>query len=308
MKRLWAVCFFVLALLLPCGVRAQQEKTVILLDPGHGGHDSGANAMSGERILAEKDCNLAIALAVKERLEATGRATVYLTRDTDVFLPLRARTDLLADCGAQLFCSIHCNSGAPDAFGCEVLVPYGAPYHAEAAARGQEIGADVARELGKAGLRVRRDQGLYKRSTDLNTYPDGSAADYYGVLYQSTLRNVPSLLVETCFLSNAGDRETFLATREGIHRLADAIAAGLAEALPAQSAPAAQRQSAEEPAALSVGDGTLTRLPRTTQSPVEIPVFLLLLLTCVLIISVLHRDSAGRGKNGPALRMQHKHH
>ena len=101
----------------------------------------------------EKDCNLLVALAVKERLEATGRAVVYMTRSDDTYVSLKARTDMLPDCGAQLFCSIHCNSGAPDAFGAEVLVPYGAAYHVEAAQRGQEIGRTVAQELGKIGLR-----------------------------------------------------------------------------------------------------------------------------------------------------------
>lgn len=213
---------------LPCiHVSAKQEKLVILLDPGHGGSDAGASASSGGEILLEKDCNLFVAMAVKERLEATGRAVVYMTRNDDTYVSLKARTDMLPDCGAQLFCSIHCNSGAPDAFGTEVLVPYGAAYNAETAQRGQEIGRTVAQELGKLGLRVRRGDGLYRRSTELSSYPDGSDADYYGVLYQSTLQNIPSLLVETCFISNVSDRETYLSTEEGRNALAGAIASAL---------------------------------------------------------------------------------
>lgn len=111
------VLFFCVFMAFSCiQVSAEQEKLVILLDPGHGGSDAGASASSGGEILLEKDCNLLVALAVKERLEATGRAVVYMTRSDDTYVSLKARTDMLPDCGAQLFCSIHCNSGAPGCF------------------------------------------------------------------------------------------------------------------------------------------------------------------------------------------------
>lgn len=279
---------------LPCiHVSAKQEKLVILLDPGHGGSDAGASASSGGEILLEKDCNLFVAMAVKERLEATGRAVVYMTRNDDTYVSLKARTDMLPDCGAQLFCSIHCNSGAPDAFGTEVLVPYGAAYNVETAQRGQEIGRTVAQELGKLGLRVRRGDGLYRRSTELSSYPDGSDADYYGVLYQSTLQNIPSLLVETCFISNASDRETYLSTEEGRNALAGAIASALEQYLPEAQASA---PLPNKPAVDSERQQTEISLSPAVEemawSPVEALVLLVLLLSVVAAMHAMHKNAS----------------
>ena len=295
MKKIIVLLFCVFIAFSCIQVSAEQEKLVILLDPGHGGSDAGASASSGGEMLLEKDCNLLVALAVKERLEATGRAVVYMTRSDDTYVSLKARTDMLPDCGAQMFCSIHCNSGASDAFGTEVLVPYGAAYHAEAAQRGQEIGRTVAQELGKIGLRVRRGDGLYRRSTELSSYPDGSDADYYGVLYQSTLQNIPSLLIETCFISNASDREMYLSTEEGRNMLAGAIASALEQYLPAAqaSAPAPlpnrpvvgnEKQQAE----ISLSPA----VEAAAWSPVETLVLLVLLLSVVAAMHAMHKKAS----------------
>jgi len=82
-------------------------KKVLVLDPGHGGHDSGA---VGKRGLREKDVVLDIALKVREILSREGNIEVILTRDKDVFIPLPERSLVALQHNADLFVSIHANA------------------------------------------------------------------------------------------------------------------------------------------------------------------------------------------------------
>jgi N-acetylmuramoyl-L-alanine amidase len=82
-------------------------KKVIVIDPGHGGHDPGASGAQG----FEKDVNLAAALALKERLERSPRYQVVLTRNDDTYVPLQDRVRIAQRAGADLFISLHSDSG-----------------------------------------------------------------------------------------------------------------------------------------------------------------------------------------------------
>jgi N-acetylmuramoyl-L-alanine amidase len=82
-------------------------KKVIVIDPGHGGHDPGALGAQGY----EKDVNLAAALALKARLERSPRYKVVLTRDDDTYVPLDQRVRIAQGSGADLFISLHSDSG-----------------------------------------------------------------------------------------------------------------------------------------------------------------------------------------------------
>jgi len=82
-------------------------KKVIVIDAGHGGHDPGAKGQQGY----EKDINLAAARALKARLERTGRYRVVLTRESDVYVPLESRVRIAQRAGADLFLSLHSDSG-----------------------------------------------------------------------------------------------------------------------------------------------------------------------------------------------------
>lgn len=83
---------------------ASASRRVIILDAGHGGHDPGA---IGAGKVHEKNITLAMAKALKKELEDTGRYKVYLTRDTDIFIPLRQRVAIARAKGAELFISLH---------------------------------------------------------------------------------------------------------------------------------------------------------------------------------------------------------
>ncbi len=93
----------------PAHVMLAPLKKVIVIDPGHGGHDPGALGAKGY----EKDVNLSAALALKERLEHSSRYRVVLTRSDDTYVPLADRVRIAQRAGADLFISLHSDSG-PD--------------------------------------------------------------------------------------------------------------------------------------------------------------------------------------------------
>ncbi|ALK08899.1 N-acetylmuramoyl-L-alanine amidase [Blastochloris viridis] len=87
---------------------AKGQLPVVVIDPGHGGIDSGAAARgSGE---TEKTIVLDVALMLRERLEAGGRVRVVMTRTEDVFVPLGERVRIARRSEAVLFLSIHADS------------------------------------------------------------------------------------------------------------------------------------------------------------------------------------------------------
>jgi N-acetylmuramoyl-L-alanine amidase len=79
----------------------------IVIDPGHGGHDSGAKGKSG---VVESELVLDIALRVEKLLQNVGGVEVILTRRTDDFVELPERTAIANREGADLFLSIHANA------------------------------------------------------------------------------------------------------------------------------------------------------------------------------------------------------
>lgn len=85
----------------------QETKKIIVIDAGHGGHDPGAIGYSG---VHEKNITLAMAKELKRQLDRKGKYKVYLTRSTDVFIPLRKRVDIARKHKADLFMSVHADS------------------------------------------------------------------------------------------------------------------------------------------------------------------------------------------------------
>ncbi len=88
---------------------AQQKadgRAVVVIDPGHGGIDNGTQS-SGE---SEKNLVLAFGLALRDRLEKTGKYRVVMTRDDDTFVPLNDRVKVARGLKAALFVSIHADA------------------------------------------------------------------------------------------------------------------------------------------------------------------------------------------------------
>jgi len=83
----------------------------VVIDPGHGGGDTGA---VGRRGIMEKDVNLAVARELKQYLERSGELDVVLTRQRDEAMDLDARAEAANAAGGDLFISLHCNSWFDD--------------------------------------------------------------------------------------------------------------------------------------------------------------------------------------------------
>ncbi len=82
-------------------------KKIVVIDAGHGGKDPGAHGAFS----LEKDCNLGEAKALRDALEKTGRYKVIMPRDTDSFVDLPARVRIARTANADLFISLHSDSG-----------------------------------------------------------------------------------------------------------------------------------------------------------------------------------------------------
>jgi len=85
----------------------RRHRVRVMIDPGHGGKDSGAVGPTG---LREKDVVLAIGRMVREKLSRTGEYDVRMTRDTDAFIPLEERTAMANKARSDVFVSLHINA------------------------------------------------------------------------------------------------------------------------------------------------------------------------------------------------------
>jgi N-acetylmuramoyl-L-alanine amidase len=95
-------------------------RPLVVLDPGHGGIDTGTKASTGE---CEKDIVLDFAQRLRTRIEKTGKYRVLMTRTDDTFVQLADRVHIARDAGAALFVSIHADSlphGEGDAQGATI--------------------------------------------------------------------------------------------------------------------------------------------------------------------------------------------
>ncbi|WP_026380077.1 N-acetylmuramoyl-L-alanine amidase [Afifella pfennigii] len=86
-------------------------KPVVVIDPGHGGIDSGARSSDG---LFEKDITLRFSKALAEALAKSGKTRPVLTREEDIFLSLRERVEFARARGAALFISVHADTVPQD--------------------------------------------------------------------------------------------------------------------------------------------------------------------------------------------------
>ena len=161
----------------------------IAIDAGHGGSDAGATGIDGSGFPNEEDFTLDIALRVKELL-AYANATVILTRQTDTDVALQERCDIANNANADIFVSIHMNSATESAKGTETF--YYANSDTDYSVEGKRLAENV-----QAGIVSR-----------LGTYDRGTKGDYpyFGYhLYVLAHTNMPAILTEVCFISNASD-------------------------------------------------------------------------------------------------------
>jgi N-acetylmuramoyl-L-alanine amidase len=227
----------------PSASRRPARPRLVMLDPGHGGADPGAVGTHGTQ---EKDVTLDIAHEVARRLADHHGVTARLTRSDDRFLALDDRVALTRKVGADLFVSIHADS-APNAdargLSAYTLSSKASDGFASRLAH-QENQADRFGGLNPKGnrkvvqdilldltARHTRNASLFARKTlvrglakDLRLLENPMRSANFAVLKAP---DVPSLLVETGFLSNPQD-EDILRNPEARHRVARALAREIA--------------------------------------------------------------------------------
>ena len=139
------------------------------------------------------------------------------------------RTEYAGEVGADLFVSLHNNSG--DDSGYEIYYPNN-HYVSEFNDIGYAVSEHIAGYLSEMGI---YRNGLYTRDSDgeedddTNWYPDGSCADYYSVIRNSKYNGVPGIIVEHAYLSDAGDTHVFLSNDNMLVRMGQADASGIAD-------------------------------------------------------------------------------
>lgn len=204
-------------------------KPVIVIDPGHGGDDTGAQRNGA----VEKNVVLAFSLMLREKLGATGRYKVLMTRETDTFVELHARREFAEKNLAALFVAVHADYAQSKARGATIYsLRESVASSLQRSAKGEVSGnvlsdkelaavkkvdgdvgtiKEILADLARREVDVTRDRtGVFVKSvieymggsTNLKDNPDRSAAF---VVIKSA--KVPSILIELGYVTNEEDAE-----------------------------------------------------------------------------------------------------
>ncbi|MET0191749.1 MAG: N-acetylmuramoyl-L-alanine amidase, partial [Hyphomicrobiaceae bacterium] len=209
---------------------ASMYKPIIVIDPGHGGDDTGAQKNGA----VEKNVVLAFSLKLRDKLNATGRYKVLLTRETDTFIELNERREFAERHQAALFIAVHADyTGRASARGATIYsLRENVANELKRSAQGQvsdsvlsaqelaavqKVEADVGAirailsDLAKREVEATKDRtSVFARSvvsymgetTNMMDNPDRSAA--FVVLKSA---KVPSVVIELGFVTNETDAQ-----------------------------------------------------------------------------------------------------
>jgi len=213
----------------------------IVIDPGHGGHDTGTIGPEG---LEEKDLVLEVGRRLGKLLETRLGAEVVYTRKDDTFIPLETRTAIANQQRADLFISIHANSSRDSAArGVETyyLNFTSSPDALEVAARENAVSEKSIYELQdlvkKIALKEKIEESREFAADVQQSLHSGLAAKNPGIRNRGVKKapfivligaNMPSILAEISFVSNPGD-EHRLQTSEYRQRIAESLYRGIAK-------------------------------------------------------------------------------
>ncbi|RDU22130.1 N-acetylmuramoyl-L-alanine amidase [Anaerosacchariphilus polymeriproducens] len=162
---------------------------VVVLDPGHGGYDSGA-VYNG---VYEKDINLKVSKYTKAELEKYSGVAVYMTRTTDVYPTLAERTEFAQEKGATCFVSQHFNASVSHtAAGVGAFITLNNGYNSESKALAKKVISQLKSDIGIG------EWGVYTRAS--NDYP---GQDYYAVIRGSVAKGFPGIIVENAFMDSS---------------------------------------------------------------------------------------------------------
>ncbi len=213
----------------------------IVIDPGHGGHDTGTIGSDG---LLEKDLVLDVGRRLGKLLDTRMGAEVIYTRKDDTFIPLETRTAVANQQQADLFVSIHANSSRDaNARGVETyyLNFTSSPEALEVAARENAVSEKSIHELGdlvkKIALKEKIEESHEFASNVQQALHSGLANKNSSIRDRGVKKapfivligaNMPSILAEISFVSNPTD-ERKLQTPEYRQRIAESLYRGIAK-------------------------------------------------------------------------------
>jgi N-acetylmuramoyl-L-alanine amidase len=199
------------------------DRPLVVIDPGHGGHDPGA--IAPQTATREKDVTLGMARAIRDELLKGGRVRVALTRDDDRFLILQERAEIARGLKADLFISVHADAAAaPDASGATIYTLSEVASDRKAAQlAARENKADIINGVNLRGekadvssilidLAQRETMNASARFADLLKREGTSMpfrGDYHRMAGFAVLKapDTPAILLEVGYLTNPTDVE-----------------------------------------------------------------------------------------------------
>ncbi|MBI1216145.1 MAG: AMIN domain-containing protein [Alphaproteobacteria bacterium] len=223
--------------------RDEKRQYVIVVDAGHGGQDPGASSAGGVR---EKNITLSIARELRRQLQETGRYKVVMTRATDIYIPLRERVNISRRVHGDLFVSIHADKiSRTNVRGASIYTlsekasdketeklaesenNAGVVAGVDLADKSQDV-ADILLDLAMREkmndsklLAIYMEQAF--RNENIRLLPNSHRSAGFAVLKAP---DVPSLLIETGFVSNPKDAK-LLTTARFQDRIGAAIVKGI---------------------------------------------------------------------------------
>lgn len=214
------------------------------LQSAHGGSNEGTKETYDGVLIKEKDINLVIAKKLQWYLEQNDNLNVIMTRTSDTDVSIGGRIDYAKGNNADYVISVHINSKSQDNTnprGCMVLMscsryqPSGSRF-ASIYDKENMLANAIICNLNNIGIPIADDwnteytNGILQRTNTVNElYPDGSPADYYGLIYNGTYAGIPTIIIEHSFLSNENDYRTHFSTDSQLDVLARADAQGILE-------------------------------------------------------------------------------
>lgn len=174
---------------LPSETAYAAKPVRIVIDPGHGGENLGTDYLP----IPEKYYTMQVALYMKEELEKYKNVEVYLTRTQDIDMSLAERAEFAERVNADFVFSLHFNmSLSHTLYGSEIWVPSEGTLYSQGYSAGNEFLLQFEQEL-----------GLFNRG--IKTRIRQSGTDYYGIIGQCALRNIPAIIVEHCHVDHIND-------------------------------------------------------------------------------------------------------
>ena len=224
------------------GKAGRDRPIVIMLDPGHGGEDSGA---VGKYKTREKDVVLQIASRLRSLIEKEGNMKVYMTRNEDIFIPLQVRVAKAQKQRADLFVSIHADaftSRQPSGSSVFALSTKGATSTAAKYLAQTQNASDLIGGVSKSGDRyvdhtmfdmvqsltiadsLKFGKAVLNKLGKINNLHKNQVEQAGFAVLKAP--DIPSILIETAFISNP-DEEKRLNDKAYQDKMANAIMAGI---------------------------------------------------------------------------------